>query len=217
MKLVVPVVAMAVFALVSCASSPGGSGGASQSTESSASTSSTPSTSTTTTAPEFVGYVWRLTHVSGGGLSFDVHPLNPRDLPRIQFTSDGQYGASDGINYTSGSYTLTTAGFNSNDGASTLALYAGKDRDQLAVIDAIGDLVAKIPVTVSSAGEPNTIIMRVKAYVLTFRRVGAAITYPADPSTTGPVPSIAYGTPPNCDVSTAPGNVPCPGDSIGPT
>jgi hypothetical protein len=208
MKWLAPVLVAALFVVVSCASSAETSGGSAESTS---------ALETSKARPDFVGYSWRLAHVTTGGLSFDVHPLSPSDPPLIQFTSGGQYGASDGINYTSGTYALTKSGFEARFGATTLVGYAGTDRDETAVIDAIGDLVGQIPVTVSASSSSDTITMTVKSYELTFRRDGDAITDAPEPSSTGPVPRVLYGTPPNCDLSTAPENLPCPGDSFGPS
>ena len=200
--------AAALFVVVSCASSSGSPGGAAASTSGQVAS---------TSRPDFVGYVWRLVHVTVRSLSFDVQPLNPIDPPRIQLTSDGQYGASDGVNYMSGTFTLMKSGFDAHFGSSTAVGSTGTDPELTAVIDGIGALVEEVPVIVSATNTPNSITMTAKGYRLTFRRDGTASTPAPDPSSTGPVPPVVYGTPPNCDQSTAPGNVPCPGESIGPS
>jgi len=171
----------------------------------------------TSSMPNIVGYVWLLTHVTVGSLSFDVEALHSSDPPSIRFSSDDRYGASDGINYVSGVFTLTESGFNAHFGYSTAVGYAGTDPKETAVIGGIGALVDQIPVTVSEASAPNTITMSAKNYELTFRRDDTATPDLPEPSLTGSPPPVVYGTPPNCDLSTAPGNLPCPGDSLGPS
>ncbi len=200
--------AAALFVVVSCASSSGSPVGA---------TGSTSSQVASTSRPDFVGYVWRLVHVTVRSLSFDVQPSNPSDPPRIQLTSDGHYGASDGVNYMSGTFTLTKSGFDAHFGTSTAVGSTGTGPELTAVIEGIGALVEQVPVTVSATNTPNTITMTAKGYTLTFHRDGTATTPAPDPSSTGPAPPVVYGTPPNCDQSTAPGNVACPGESIGPS
>jgi hypothetical protein len=203
-----PAIGAALFAVVSCASCSSSPSGSVQS-------SSRPGASSTT--PDFLGYRWRVVHLTTtGGLTFAVHLLSPGDPPRIQLTSDGKYGASDGVNYLSGRFTLTKSGFTARF-SSTLVGYANTDPNDTAVIDGIAALLDQTPVTVSATSNPNLIAMTVKGYELTFQRDGTATTSAPEPSSTGPAPPIVYGTPPNCDLSTAPGTLPCPGDPIGPT
>jgi len=157
-------------------------------------------------------------HIKSASLSADVHPLSPEDPPRIQFTSDGHFGASDGINYLSGTYTQTATGFQPDgDTASTAVGYAGSDPLQLAIQKAVGDMTDNrettvVVITEANGGSPVIATMTVDDFVLTFQR--GAVVHPEPPpsGTEGPETTVAVGTPPNCDLSVAPGNVPCPGD-----
>lgn len=172
------VVAAALLASSSCASSSATSG------------RSAPSplgrSSSSVTAP-FVGYNWRVVHVNTDTLSFDVKPLQPRDPPRIQFASNGHYTASDGVNYLSGSFALTKAGFEAHFGTSTAAGYAGSDREVTAIVQGIAALLGPAAVAVkTSASTPNTITMTVRGYVLTLRRDGLATQSADVSSSTGP-------------------------------
>jgi len=159
---------------------------ASSSTTSGRSAPSPSGRSSSSAIAPFVGYNWRLVHVSTDTLSFGVKPLQPRDPPRIQFSSNGQYTASDGVNYLSGSFALTKAGFAAHFGTSTAAGYAGRDREVTAIVQGIAALLGPAPVAVRTADTPNTITMTVRGYVLTLRRDGLATPSADAPSSTGP-------------------------------
>jgi len=127
-------------------------------------------------------------HITSPKVDAAVHPLSPSDPPRVQFTSDSRFGASDGVNYLSGTFTTTATGFSpGSDTTSTAAGYAGKDPIQLAIQDGIAKLTEgpnSIDVAVSTGTTPITATMTIDGYVLTFDR-GATAHPDAPPSSTG--------------------------------
>lgn len=123
---------------------------------------------------QLVGSQWLLTEIANGGTLRTV----PEALKATwQFTGDRQFLASDTVNAISGRYRFVNNGFATIDAATTLVGYVGSDPVRLAVISGFQRMtIGTVAVSVVS---PAQVTMRVPGFVMTFRRLGAAQTFPA--------------------------------------
>ena len=138
---------------------------------------SSPNSSTDASASRaiFVGYRWLLTTLESPTLGPSTVPLDPRDPPEISFTSDGQLGASDGVNYMTGSYSLTASGYHCDQGGGTAVGSIPQRGLRQAIIDGMDMLAAQFePVTVKikPGTTADTVLMTADGYTLTFRQDG---------------------------------------------
>jgi hypothetical protein len=141
------------------------------------------------TPATFVGYRWDLIEIKSPKVGPSRVPLDPRDPPEINFTSDGQFGASDGINYMTGHFSLTASGYHSDHGGSTFVGTPQESELEEAIIDGMDMLAAQLkPVTVnvSPGAAPNTVIMTADGFVFTFRQAGHVSPLAPPPQTGTP-------------------------------
>jgi hypothetical protein len=107
-----------------------------------------------------IGPKWLLTQVTTANGTVDVPAAFGAGF---QFTPDGKFLASDGVNSMSGSFRTAPGGFDLGPGATTLVGYAGTDPTVLLVVAAIAE-VASHHVTIGVAQE--TLSMSVPGYRL---------------------------------------------------
>jgi hypothetical protein len=86
----------------------------------------------------------------------------------LQFSRGGQFGASDGVNYHSGTYRTTSDGFTTSALGQTLVAYGGHDPAILLAIDAIGSFDNGAHATVKLTGD--RLVVGVGSYTLTCQR-----------------------------------------------
>jgi hypothetical protein len=130
-------------------------------------------------SPGFTGFDWQVVAISHDGQATSI-PARMQVV--LQFSPGGQFGASDGINFHSGTYRTTSDGFTTSDLASTLAGYAGHDPAVLLAISAIGSFENGVHATVKLAGD--RLVVGVGPYTLTCQRDGPRTDAPA-PARTG--------------------------------
>ena len=73
----------------------------------------------------FVGYKWQVTAITHGG---KPTPIPARDAVYLEFGPGGRFGASDPVNFHSGTYHQVADGFGTGELAVTLVLYVGGNR-----------------------------------------------------------------------------------------
>lgn len=150
------------------------------------------------------GYVnthWRLTAVADGRGTTAI----PASIDAwLELAADGELLASDDVNTVNGRFTVTGAGFDVSDTATTLAAYGGNDPVQVAAITAIDALAFGPPaepspahnapaaqpvhVTVLSA-TPGKLSIQASGVRLTFVRSG-----PASKVNASPLPHLSSAT-----------------------
>src|SRR5215469_13288563 len=92
-------------------------------------------TSARPVSPGFTGYAWQVVAISHDG---QVTSIPARLQVALRFSPGGQFGASDSVNFHSGTYRTTGDGFTTSAVSSTGAGYAGHDPAVLLAISAIG-------------------------------------------------------------------------------
>jgi hypothetical protein len=93
----------------------------------------------------FTGYDWQVVAISHGG---KVTNIPARLQVGLRFSPGGQFGASDGVNFHSGTYRTTGDGFTTSILDSTLVGYGGHDPAVLLAISVIGSFDNGVHVTV---------------------------------------------------------------------
>jgi hypothetical protein len=137
-------------------------------------------TSARPVSPGFTGYLWQVVAISHGG---KVTRVPARLQVALRFSPDGQFGASDGVNFHSGTYRTTGDGFTTSALASTLAGYAGHDPAVLLAIRAIGSFGDGVHAIVKlTAGR---LVVGVGSYTLTCQRRGPQADVPTPAGTGG--------------------------------
>ena len=136
-------------------------------------------TSARPVSPGFTGYDWQVVAISHGG---QVTGIPARLQVALQFLPGGRFGASDGINFHSGTYRTTSDGFTTGDLGSTLAAYAGHDPAVRLAISAIGSFDNGAHATVKLTAD--RLVVGVGSYTLTCQRGGPRAGAPA-PARTG--------------------------------
>ena len=140
----------------------------------------------------------RLGHISRVGIA-RVHRLRlagRRHQPRrkvtsiparlqvaLRFSPGGQFGASDSVNFHSGTYRTTGDGFTTSALAGTLIGYAGHDPAVLLAISAIGSFGDGARAMVELTGD--RLVVGVGSYALTCQRRGLQAGVPAPAGTGG--------------------------------
>jgi hypothetical protein len=117
--------------------------------------------------PGITGYDWQVLTIS--------HDATAASIPArlqvvVQFSADGQFAASDGVNFRSGSYRTIRDGFTVSGMRATLIGYAGHDPTVLLAVGAIGSFSDGIHATAGVTGD--RLVIRVGSYTLTCRRGG---------------------------------------------
>ena len=137
-------------------------------------------TSAGSVAPGFAGYVWQVVAISGDG---KVMSIPARLQVALRFSPGGQFGASDSVNFYSGTYRTTGDGFTTSPLAGTLVGYAGHDPAVLLAVGAIGSFGNGARASVElTAGR---LVVGVGFYTLTCQRRGPQADVPAPAGTGG--------------------------------
>jgi hypothetical protein len=100
----------------------------------------------------------------------------------LQFSPDRQFGASDSVNFHSGTYRTTSDGFTTSIMAVTAVGYARHDPAVLLAVSAIGSFDNGARATVRMTGD--RLVAAIGSYTLTCQRHGPRADTPA-PSGTG--------------------------------
>ena len=124
-------------------------------------------TSTRSVSPGFTGHDWQVVAISHGG---KVTSIPARLQVALRFSPGGQFGASDSVNFHSGTYRTTGDGFTTTALASTLVGYAGHDPAVLLAISAIGSFGDGVHATAKLAAD--RLVVGVGSYTLTCQRRG---------------------------------------------
>jgi hypothetical protein len=135
-------------------------------------------TSARPVSPGFTGYDWQVAVISHHG---KVTSIPARMQVALQFSSGGQFGANDSINFRSGTYRTTSDGFTTSTLASTSAGYAGHDPAVLLARGAIGSFGNGVHATVKLTGD--RLVVGVGSYTLTCQRRGPRADVPAPAGT----------------------------------
>lgn len=121
-------------------------------------------------SPGFAGYRWQVVAISHAGKTTGI-PATMR--VGLQFSTDGRFGASDGVNFYSGSYsTIPGNGFTTSSMSGTLVGYAGHDSAVLLAISAIQSFSDGTRATYRLTGDRLTVT--VGSYTLTTQRHGTS-------------------------------------------
>jgi hypothetical protein len=134
----------------------------------------------------FTGYDWQVTAISRDGR---VTSIPARMGVALQFWRSGQFGASDSVNFHSGTYRTTSDGFASGVLASTLVGYVGHDPAVLLAVSAIGSFDNGAHATVEVTGE--RLVVGVDSYTLACRRLGPEGNFPEPAPTAASSPAGA--------------------------
>ena len=139
-----------------------------------------PVTSARPVSPGFTGYAWQVIAISHGG---KVTSIPARLQVALRFSPGGQFGANVSVNFHSGTYHTTSAGFTTSALSSTLIGYAGHDPAVLLAISAIGSfgngVHASVKLTV------GRLVVSVGSYTLTCQRRGPQANVPTPAGTGG--------------------------------
>ena len=119
-------------------------------------------TSARPVSPGFTGYVWQVVAISRDG---KVTSIPARLQVALRFSPGGQFGASDSVNFHSGTYHTTSDGFTTSAMGGTLVGYAGHDPAVLLAISAIGSFDNGVHATVKLTGD--RLVVGVDSYTLT--------------------------------------------------
>ena len=130
-------------------------------------------------SPGFTGYDWQVVAIGHGG---KVTAIPARLGVALQFWPGGQFGANDGINFSSGTYRTTGDGFTADVVAGTANGYAGNDPDISLAIRAMLSFDGGARATVRLTGD--RLVVNVGSYTLTSLRAGLPTDAPA-PTGTG--------------------------------
>ena len=137
-------------------------------------------TSARSVSPGFTGYVWQVVAISRDG---KVTSIPARLQVALRFSPGGQFGASDSVNFYSGTYRTTGDGFTTSPLAGTLVGYAGHDPAILLAISAIGSFGNGAHATVELTAD--RLVVGVGSYTLTCQRRGLQCDVPAPAGTGG--------------------------------
>lgn len=118
----------------------------------------------------FAGYTWTVAAITHGGKQT---PIPARYEVALVFTPNGQFGASDPINYHSGTYRQAGDGFTISDLATTLVGYEGKDPITLLAMDALSAFGSGVHATANVSRDRMTI--SVGGYSIDCRRDGVKL------------------------------------------
>jgi heat shock protein HslJ len=135
-------------------------------------------TSARPVSPGFTGYDWHVAAISHGG---KVTSIPARMQVALQFSPGGQFGASDSINFHSGTYRTTSDGFTTSALTITNAGYAGHDPAVLLATGAISSFGNGAHATVKLTGD--RLVVGVGSYTLTCQRRGPRADIPAPAGT----------------------------------
>lgn len=130
-------------------------------------------------SPGFAGYDWQVVAISHSG---KVTTIPARMQVALQFSPGGQFGASDSVNFHSGTYRMTSDGFTTSVLAVTLVGYAGHDPTVSLAGAAISSFDTGTRATVKFAGD--RLVVSVGSYTLICQRSGPQADIPA-PAGTG--------------------------------
>ncbi len=131
-------------------------------------------------SPGFTGYDWQVVAISHDG---KVASMPARLQVALQFSPGGQFGASDSVNFYSGTYRTASDGFTTSVLASTAVGYTGHDPAILLAISAIGSFDNGAHATVTlTAGR---LMVGVGSYTLTCQRRGPRPDAPSPAGTGG--------------------------------
>jgi hypothetical protein len=131
-------------------------------------------------SPGFTGYDWQVVTISGDGTARSI----PARLQVVlQFSPDGHFTANDSVNFHSGAYRVTAAGFSVSGMGTTLVGYAGHDSTVLLAIKAIGSFNDGVHATAKLTGD--RLVVGVALYTLTCQRHGRHSAPPAPAGTGG--------------------------------
>lgn len=119
----------------------------------------------TSVPPGFTGYEWQVVAISHG---VEAMSIPARLHVALQFSPRGQFGASDSINFHSGTYRATSDGFTTSDLIVTAVGYAGHDPAVLLAESAMGAFDSGVHATVKLTGD--WLVVGVGSYTLTCQR-----------------------------------------------
>jgi len=118
-------------------------------------------------SPGYTGYDWQVVTISHDGTARSI----PARLQVVlQFSTDGHFGANDSVNFRSGTYRATAAGFTVDGMGTTLAGYAGHDPTVLLAIKAIGSFNDGVHATANQTGD--RLVVGIASYTLSCQRRG---------------------------------------------
>jgi hypothetical protein len=130
-------------------------------------------------SPGFTGYDWQVAAIGHGG---KVTPIPTRLGVALQFSPGGQFGASDGISFHSGTFRATRDGFTTGVLATTADGYAGHDPAILLARTAMDSFGGPATYAVRLTGD--RLVVDIGSYTLTCHRAGPQADVPA-PTGTG--------------------------------
>lgn len=117
-------------------------------------------------SPGFAGYEWQVVAISHAGKTTGI-PGTMR--VSLRFAADGRFGANDGVNFYSGSYSTTSgSSFTTSSVSGTLMGYAGHDSRVLLAIGAIQSFSDGVHATYQLTGD--RLVVTVGGYTLTTQR-----------------------------------------------
>jgi len=129
---------------------------------------SVPQHTAPTARPGFAGYKWQVVAIKQVGRNT---PVPARYDVYLAFTSNGEYGANDPVNFHSGSYRETADGFRTSGVAVSAAGYAGHDPITVLAIQALDSLDAAAATT-TLTGDSLQISVGHGQYILVCQRDG---------------------------------------------
>ena len=138
-----------------------------------------------TARPGFAGYKWAVTAIDQAGKDTAIPE---RYGVGLMFTPNGKFGASDSVNYHSGTYRQAGDGFATSVLYTTAMGYVGKDPVVLLSMTAISAFDNGVRATAALHGDQLTVT--VGGYTLIARRDGRQANPPAVPPT-GATSSVA--------------------------
>lgn len=121
----------------------------------------------------FTGYKWTVTAIDRAGRHTAVAE---RYGVGLQFAPDGEFGASDSVNYHSGTYHQADGGFTTSSLYTTAMGYAGKDPVVLLAVSAISSFDNGVRATAALNGDQLTVT--IGGYTLIARRDGRQANSP---------------------------------------
>ena len=128
-------------------------------------TASGTSVSPEATHTGFAGYTWTVTGITHGGKRT---PIPARYEVALVFTPDGQFGASDPVNYHSGTYRQADDGFTTSGLAVSAVGYARRDRVALLATGAMSAFDNGVHAAASVSGD--RMMISVGGYLIDCRR-----------------------------------------------
>jgi hypothetical protein len=121
----------------------------------------------------FTGYKWTVTAIDKSGRKTTVPE---RYSVGLLFAPDGEFGASDSVNYHSGTYRQADGGFATSSLYTTAIGYAGKDPVVLLAVSAISAFDDGVRATATVNGDQLTVT--IGGYTLVARRDGRQANSP---------------------------------------